>query len=939
MWRLVGPGPTADSLGTWQAHRPFLLDLFTVRQPETAVDLTGGPAAAVVRELVPFVQFVPPGSGPVDLVLAEGTWPEDTRLNPDGLGLVSRWNAEQSPDAPFTVLASGLAVVAPNGDHLWQWLLSGPFADWSAVYHRPDHGSDEEVRQLREALAVQEARITALEQELLAARDQVQQLLPLEVSPKAQVMALGRSVPVSVRKRLRRRPKLEEQAAGRGVDLRPLKKVSLEKLLRIEFDPEFAGCSVTEFAETGMPRGEPVSAAHELLMRPDGRSSPAAAADLSGTLVVGRQRTDGPLPELVARADPKLITVDVWDTLILRDRPADCAKLATARRMVLNPAITGRGQVVGPFEAMTRRVATEARLAAADPAQEYELGEVLRETLREMAGLPEEQLEQLVAQLTEAEIADEIRWSRARPDVEALVDRGNVVVASDFYMSADQLRTVIAAVSPRWRDLPTFVSVDEGCSKRLGGGLLSRIRAASAVKPADHLHIGDNPHSDVAVQVAAGGAAIQVTRPTRFPGPGEFGPAGIAACSAELDRELQRMPSSEAAYEAGERAGRLTAPLAVVQVARAIEEAYVRGLDRVHYVSREGLFSRAVHEIVEPVLRPPGVAPVAAVHLALSRRATFGASLSLPLRMSLQRMWSMYARQSARAMLTSIGLDPAGFADEVAAAGLSMDELVPDARRDPRIERLLADPAVATRIEAHVGQARSLLRSYVLSRTTLDQPFLLADIGWRGTIQDNLVRALGIRESIGVYLGLFPFLNAQPPGSSKIGAAFDANLGEEFAFADPPGVLERPWTPDVPSTIGFEEVDGQIEPRLDKETGHVSPGIAAYQRGALAAARTVAEWMVGFGFTATALHEQAGRWARAVWQDPPEGLADIWFASDHDDSFGALNVTSFGKDAPGPQWLHGSLSEHVKRGARNSGWPAGYLAWRPVRSLIELAGR
>ncbi|HQR78606.1 MAG TPA: hypothetical protein PLT68_00135 [Actinomycetota bacterium] len=939
MWRMVGPGSAPGSPTGWEAHRHFLRDLFTVRRPQTAADLTGGPAATLVRELVPSVEFVPSDRGGVDLVLAERTWPEHIGVSSDGLYLVNGWTPAQTCDAPFTVLASGLAVVAPQGDVVWQWLLSGAFADWSAVYRRPEAAADEQARDLREALEAQEARIAMLEQELLEARDRVQQLLPLELSPKAQVMALSRSVPVSVRKRLRRREQTREQPGARAVDLRGLKKVSLGKLLRAELDPGFTGCSVAEFASSGLPRGEPVNAGHEMLLRVDADALPPAVDDPSVTLVAGDQRTTGALPELVALADAKLVSVDVWDTLVLRDRPADCAKLATARRMVLDPRLTGARQVSDPFEAMRLRVGVEARMAAADPAQEYELAHVLRETLRELAEPSEVESAELADRLVEAEIADEIAWSRARPDVDAIADLGNVVVASDFYMRSAQLREVISAVSPGWRDVPTFVSVDEGCSKRLGGGLLSRIRARSGVVPAEHLHIGDNPHSDVAVQVAAGGKAIQVAKPTGFPDPGEFGPADIATCAATLERELRRLAVTDGEYEAFERAGQRTAPLAVVHVARAIEEAYTRGLGRVHYVSREGIFSSAVHEIVEPVLRPPGVRPVEAVHLALSRRATFGASLSAPFRMSLQRMWSMYARQSVRAMLTSIGLDPAEFAPEVEAAGLSMDEVVADARRDGRVERLLADPAVEARIEAHVLSARSLLRRYVLSRTDLDQPFLLADIGWRGTIQDNLVRALGIRESIGVYLGLFPFLNAQPPGASKIGVAFDANTGEDFDFADPPGVLERPWTPDVASTIGFAELDGQVVPRHDKESGHVSPGIAAFQRGSLSAARTVAEWMAGFGFTAATLHEQAGRWARTVWEDPPEGLADIWFASDHDDSFGALNVTSFGKDAPGPQWLQGSLYEHVRRGARSSGWPAGYLAWRPVRSLIELAGR
>ncbi len=58
----------------------------------------------------------------------------------------------------------------------------------------------------------------------------------------------------------------------------------------------------------------------------------------------GGDRVTGSLAELIDRADPKLVSVDVWDTLIVRDRPADAAKLATARRMVLNPAVGGTPQ-------------------------------------------------------------------------------------------------------------------------------------------------------------------------------------------------------------------------------------------------------------------------------------------------------------------------------------------------------------------------------------------------------------------------------------------------------------------------------------------------------------------------------------------------------------------------------------------------------------------
>ncbi len=254
----------------------------------------------------------------------------------------------------------------------------------------------------------------------------------------------------------------------------------------------------------------------------------------------------------------------------------------------------------------------------------------------------------------------------------------------------------------------------------------------------------------------------------------------------------------------------------------------------------------------------------------------------------------------------------------------------------PGVEAFLADPRVEKKLSEHVSTARDALRGYVESRTSLSSPFIVCDIGWRGTIQDNLVRALGIRSSIGVYLGLFPFLNAQPPNCRKIGVAFDGGMGEEFDYADPPAVLERPWTPDVPSTIGFEAVDGEVVPVLEREAGHVSPGIEAFQRGTLEVAHIAAEWMVGFGLTTDALRPEVAAWTRALWRAPSHGLADIWFDSDHDDSFGALNSTSFGKVVPGPEWLDGDLAALVGEGMSASSWPEGYRAWAPVAAIFGM---
>lgn len=924
MWQ-DGYRTPADAGASWQTHRRFLQDLFAVACPTTLRDLTDGEGAVVTRALQPAVLVVP--VGPADLVLCDGQVPAADEVGRDTLALIRKWNGAGG----VTELPNGLAAVAGAN---WQWLLGADALRWLQMYAAPQADAAAE---LHEVIEAQGQRIDLLERELLTARDEVAQLLPLLVSPKAQLHALRRSIPVSVRKRVPRR-----RTAGPGGPAAPkrdralerLKGLSLEQVLAARFDEQWVGEPLADYVRQGLRRGDPVNAAHARVLAGSAEAQQTAPDWGPVELVTAAGRRGGAVPDLVASAAADLVTVDVWDTLIVRDRPADAAKLATARRMVLRPDVARAVPQDDVFDVMAKRVAVEARLAAADPMQEYLLEDVIAGTFQALGVVADEAT---VTALVQAEVGDEIAWTRARPDVATLAQhQSRLAIASDFYMSADHLQRIVAAADPTWADVPVYVSVDRGCSKRLGGGLLDLVRREQHVAPERHVHIGDNVHSDIAMQLAAGGTAIQVQAHSRFPAAGEFGPDDLLSCVAELRRQVAAFSAEHPTDDAYRSAGRDLAQLAVMVVARGLEKAYREQVDRIHYVSREGIFLATVHEAVEPLLRPPGAQAVRPVHLALSRRATFGASLHAPYRFSLQRMWSMYAKQSPRAMLLSIGVDPDDFREEVLAAGLDLDAVISDVRLDPRVDAFLADPEVERKLTAHVERARDLLSRYVLGRTTMTSPFIVADIGWRGTIHDNLVRALGIGSSFGVYFGLFPFLNAQPVGSQKVAVAFDGNLGEDFAFADPPAVLERPWTPDVPSTIGYRDEGGEVVPLFDQEAGHVSAGIAAFQQGSLEVAPLVARWLVGFGLTTTALRPQIAVWARELWENPPPGVADIWFSSDHDDSFGALNRTDFGKDRPGETWLQGDLLRHIRRGMASSGWPQGYRAWRPVASLIEL---
>ena len=75
---------------------------------------------------------------------------------------------------------------------------------------------------------------------------------------------------------------------------------------------------------------------------------------------------------------------------------------------------------------------------------------------------------------------------------------------------------------------------------------------------------------------------------------------------------------------------------------------------------------------------------------------------------------------------------------------------------------------------------------------------------------------------------------------------------------------------------------------------------------------------------------------RDYYERPHGGIADIWFGSEHDDTFGALNVTPFGKDTPERRWLGKEGEARYAAAAMRSRWEPGFSEWLPVLALREL---
>ncbi len=699
---------------------------------------------------------------------------------------------------------------------------------------------------------------------------------------------------------------------------------------------------LVHYVESGHREGRTVSESHTNDLLGDRRDAASTHRHVGIQQARAMEEGGEEVPvslRMVSGREYDLVSFDVWDTLLVRDRPADTAKVATARRM----AITAESPS-STWSLFELRVRVEATMAGEVDHEEYELEHVLRRTI-EAAGLRVADSTALAARLAEAELQDELAGTVPIPESVELLNRlletegGPAVVAlSDFYIGAAGLARLLRHHGVDTQRIAVVSSVDEGASKRLGT-IYKLIESRFDVVPSRHLHVGDNVVADGEMARAAGADAIVVTPLDRhLPGPGRLTRSWYIDAVLEVEAELDEVAattvgradatiSERTAFAAGVRAAAFVVPF----VAGAVERAIEVGVDTVHYLSREGASATRIHAQVADTLF--GRHAPRAVHLEVSRRSTFGASLRALDDESMSRMWRQYANQSPIGLLASLNVDPAEFAEPLRRAGLEPDWPIGEIGRHLGIRQFLERPDVEAAITSSLRAQRAALLRYLDDFGFTGATSVVVDVGWRGTIQDNLCHLLPDRELHGVYLGLFPFLNPQPANGTKRAVIFDGNRGDPFSFVNPPAALEAPLTPPIASVLGYREVEGRIEPIPHVEHGRADHLVVAFQDGLRLGAPVAARRYVAWGASTEMLRAGLQESIRRYYSTPSPGVADIWFFSAHDDTFGALNVTPYGKSRPDMSLTYGGIEPRQRVSAAASLWAEGWAAWLPVRAL------
>jgi HAD superfamily hydrolase (TIGR01549 family) len=498
--------------------------------------------------------------------------------------------------------------------------------------------------------------------------------------------------------------------------------------------------------------------------------------------------------------NPKLVSFDIWDTILRRKCHPDEIKLSASRYLLINyydflkPAYRN---IITLFK--TRKISEDISSLTDDYEYRYEdaINVWLLQAFQQ--GIAPEHLIRIKNELLEHELAAELRSTEKDHNMDQFlktIQAIPTIYASDFYMPKMFIDRLLLKNKVSHNFIQGYVSSDLLKNKR-SGKLFDHITKEFQLNPHEILHIGDNIHADIAVPSKLGIKTFHYTDPLenrlhqwfdvalteKLNGNSGLHANRILALTENLVSSLS--PTNEL-----EKIGIRFAPLVIGYTLHIIEEAKKLGVKTVYFFTREGIFLKEIYDLV--VMADPYYSnyPKSEI-LEVSRIATFGPSLEKIDANHLMRLWNQYSIQSPQAFCKSLNIDNFETIALFKKFGFNYTEKITHPWENSRFTKLLASKEFNQIKSKTIDIQREYLQKYLSAKglNSGNNASMIVDLGWRGTIQDN-VKGVISEHLHGCYLGLFQYMNMQITGISKSGWLFDNNSSNSSLNIDEVSPIE-----------------------------------------------------------------------------------------------------------------------------------------------------
>ena len=577
----------------------------------------------------------------------------------------------------------------------------------------------------------------------------------------------------------------------------------------------------------------------------------------------------------------KIISFDIWDTIIKRKCHPEEVKLATARYIILKYENKLKDEYKDIYTILKKRDDIEEKECKRNKKDghddECRILDVFKSLQKEIF---KEKIEDISEELLKEEIEQEKRVIYINPEIIPIFEKYKGLkkyCISDFYMDAESLKELLDYLKVPVKIEKIYSSADYLLNKRTGN-LYKKAEEEIGISPEEHIHVGDNQYSDIQMAQSLGIETIKTTK-TEF----DFVPEKNRKFNFDLSIEKKEIKSkNDKLFNCGLE----LAPLLYFFGYNIVEYAIKNKIDKVYYQTREGETFIKIHQLIKSN-NPFGVEIPDCDTIEVSRMGTFSASLkefSIP---ELLRLWSQYREQSVKALFKTLAIDMKPFEKYMKKYDIDVEEKITFPWFYLKIQKLFKDEEFLEKINKEIAKKREdALLYFEKSKNILNDnmPLFTVDIGWRGTIQDNLAYLFPNKEIGGYYLTLYDFYNLQPENTYKISFLDDKDIRDN-EVASMITLLEWIYNPGTGSVTGYK--DGKaIRKAKDEEKSIVEKYIKPLQEGMLAGAEIINEYMKYHPYEAAECKNYVYDLLRRIKVNPPKELIEAYYSMVFNDTFG-----------------------------------------------------
>ncbi len=577
----------------------------------------------------------------------------------------------------------------------------------------------------------------------------------------------------------------------------------------------------------------------------------------------------------------KIISFDIWDTILKRKCHPEEVKLHTARYLLLKYHDQIKENYRNIYEILKKRNEIEEIICKENQEKnndaECRIIDVFKRLKEEIFN--NDYVDDIYIELLEQELEQEKRVIYINPEILDIFEKYKdlkIYCISDFYMGSSELEQLFKSVSLNIKIEKIYSSADYLLNKRTGR-LYKKFHEEIGIKPQEHIHVGDNPYSDIDVAKKMGIETIKIKKE-------DISFEQIIKDKKFLNTE-KLIKSDNSLENRLYNCGIELSPILYFFVYSIVEYAIKNNIDTVNYFTREGETFIKIHEIIKQN-NPFSLDIPECKIIEVSRMATFSASLEEISVMELLRLWSQYRKQSISALFKTLGIDIIEYQKYLDKYEIIKDKIVEEPWFDPKIQKLFKDREFSEDMNKQLKIKKGQLLEYFSKKKIIEENknIFIVDIGWRGTIQDNLAYIFKNKKITGYYFSLYDFYNTQPENTEKISFISDKDIRDKYV-APLITLLEWISNPGTPSVTGYKEGNSIRNSKTD-ETDVVKKYVLPIQQGIMDGAIKINEYIKIHPSESEEVKKCVYNILKQTKEKPSKDLVNIYYSMVFNDTFG-----------------------------------------------------